>query len=80
MQESFSRLWDGYKTDKEAIKARNARAKELRARGFHVKCWRLADQLKKYDGFGIPNGGTCHVYYVDYQLDSASPSNPMFQR
>lgn len=48
MDLSFSRLWDGFETDKAALKARNAKS----------------NQLKKYDGFGQPNGGTCNVYYI----------------
>lgn len=70
MQESYSRLWNGYETDKAAIAARNKRAKELRKEGYKVSCSRLTDQLKKYDGFGIPNGGVCHVYYLNYSFPS----------
>ena len=66
MNLSFSRLWDGYATDKEALQARNLKAKELKKQGYNVTCWRLANQLKQYDGLGIVNGGICHVYKIDY--------------
>ena len=65
MQHSFSRLWDGYENDKEAIQARNKMAKDLRARGYSPRCFSLRDQLKKYDGLGQPNGGVCNVYFVE---------------
>ena len=65
MQESFSRLWEGYKTDKEALQARNEYAKQLRKKGYKVRCFTLPNQLKKYDGFGIENGGICNVYFTD---------------
>lgn len=62
---SFSRLWDGYATDKEAMKARNAKVKELRAQGNTVTCFTLANQLKKYDALGVENGQSCNVYFLD---------------
>ena len=65
MQKSFSRLWEGYATDKDAIKARNDEAKSLRAKGHEVTCFTLKNQLKKYDGLMQPNGGVCNVYYLD---------------
>ena len=64
MDLSFSRLWDGFATDKDALKARNAKLREMRKAGENVKGWTLSNQLKKYDGFGQPNGGTCNVYYI----------------
>lgn len=67
MQKAFSRLWDGYETDKEAIAARNKEAKELRKNGHTVTCFTLRDQLKKYDGLNSPNGGVCNVYFLDYR-------------
>lgn len=63
-QESFSRLWEGYESDKAALQARNARLRDLRKDGRHCRGWVLRNQLKKYDGFGQPNGGICNVYYV----------------
>jgi len=59
--ESFSRLWEGYPTDKAALAARNKRLKELRKRGIKCYGWTLRNQLKKYDGLGRPNGGICNV-------------------
>jgi len=65
-QESFSRLWDGYKTDKEALNCRNMRAKWLRKNeGKNVRCWTLRNQLKKYSGLGIEDGRSCNVYMID---------------
>ena len=69
MQKGFSRLWDGYKTDKEAISARNKEVKELRSKGYKVACFTLRDQLKKYDGLGVENGGVCNVYFLDYRVN-----------
>lgn len=64
MDMSFSRLWDGFATDKDALKARNAKLKELRKAGKKVRGWTLPNQLKKYDGLGQPNGGVCNVYLI----------------
>lgn len=64
MQKSFSRLWDGYETDKAAMKARNAEAKRLRKLGKRVACFTLPNQVKPYDGLGQPNGASCSVYFL----------------
>ena len=66
MQISFSRLWDGYTTDKDALKARNERAKGLKGEGYNVNCFTLRNQMKKYDGLGQYNGGVCNVYMLEY--------------
>jgi hypothetical protein len=66
-QMGFSRLWDGFKTDKEAMQARNKKAKELKAKGHKVHSWVLRNQLKKYSGFGQPDGRTGHVYMLDWE-------------
>lgn len=63
-QQTFSRLWDGYETDAAAKSARDNRWKELRAEGKTAKRSVLKNQLKKYDGLGQPNGGSCDVYMV----------------
>ncbi len=63
-QESFSRLWEGYATDKEALTARNKRLRELRKRGVRCSGFTLANQLRQYAGFGQPDGRSCNVYYV----------------
>ena len=65
IQRSYSRLWSGYESDEEAKKARSADAKLFRKEGHTVRLYTLRDQLKKYDGFGIPNGGVCNVYCLD---------------
>ena len=64
MQKSYSRLWEGYETDADARKARDAEYRTLRASGTECRRWTLANQLKKYDGFGRPNGASCTVYYI----------------
>ena len=66
MQLTFSRLRDGYSTDKEALGSRNKKAKELRKEGYRVICTTLSNQMKKYDGIGQYNGGICNVYMLDY--------------
>ena len=63
-QETFSRLWEGYETDKDAMRARNKRAKVLRATGRNVTCSTLRNQLRKYAGFGQPDGRSCSVYML----------------
>jgi hypothetical protein len=65
-QESFSTLWDGYESNKAAIAARNARARELRAQGYKVYCNSLPNQLRKYAGLGCPDGRACTVYMISY--------------
>lgn len=68
MQESFSRLWDGYESDEEAMQARALRKKELRQRGIDSHSFTLRNQLKKYDGLGQPNGQSCSVYMLQYSI------------
>ena len=65
MQLSFSRLWDGYATDEDAKKARSLKNKELKDQGYITHCFTLKNQIKPYDGLGIPNGGTCNVYILN---------------
>jgi len=65
IQKDYSRLWDGYETDKDALKARNAEMKKLRSQGYIVKGWTLPNQLKPYDSLGHPNGGICNVYMIN---------------
>jgi hypothetical protein len=67
MQITFSRLWDGYATDKEAMKARNKKAKELKSLGYNVYCTRLTNQLKPYSSLGCPDGRSCTVYMLGYE-------------
>jgi len=61
---SFSRLWDGYTTDAEAKSARNCKLRSLRLEGKMVRGWCLRNQIKKYNGFGQPNGDSCHIYKI----------------
>ncbi len=63
-QESFARLWDGFDTDKAAMQARNRRLRELRKQG--VRCFGSAmpNQVRKYAGFGQPDGRSCTVYQI----------------
>ena len=66
MQRGFSRLWDGYSTDKDAKKARNTLLIEMRKQGIRCFGFTLDNQVKKYDGIGQPNGASCKVYMIDY--------------
>ena len=52
-------------SNEEAKKARDARARMLRAKGFKVRKWVLRDQLRPYNSFGQPDGRSGHVYYID---------------
>ena len=70
MTQTFSRLWDNYPTDKDALKARNKEAKRIREQGFHVDCFTLRNQLKPYKSCGVPDGRSCNVYCLQYQNDS----------
>ena len=69
MQESFSRLWEGYETDKAALTARNARLRELRSQGVKCRGFTLTNQLRKYAGLGQPDGRVCNVYYVSVDTE-----------
>jgi len=72
-QISFSRLWDGYATDKEALAARNAEAKKRRAMGHKVFCTTLRNQIKRdaYD----QDEGICNVYMLT-DADEDNYENP----
>jgi len=65
MQKDFSRLLDGYETDKAAMQARNKVAKELKEKGYKVNKWTLRNQIKQYAGLGQPDGRSCNVYMID---------------
>jgi hypothetical protein len=66
-QRSFSTLWDGFENNKAAIKARNEFYKELKLKGYNPVRFSLPNQLKKYECFGVPDGRSCTVYYVDWR-------------
>jgi len=70
MTQTFSRLWDNYSTDKDALKARNREAKRLREQGFYVDCFTMRNQLKPYSSYGVADGRSCTVYCLQYQDDS----------
>lgn len=57
-----------YPTNKDALKARNKAAAELRAFGVTVRVWSLAGQMRKYDGLGQPNGTIGTVYYLEAKI------------
>jgi len=63
-QERFSRLWQGYETNKGAMLARNKRFKELKAKGCRVTKWTLPNQLRKHCGSDEPENQTCSVYGI----------------
>jgi hypothetical protein len=65
MQLSFSTLWDGFRTDKDAMKERNERAKGLREEGIEVRCWTLPNQMRDYKSYGVVDGRVCNVYKID---------------
>lgn len=50
--------------EKGAMKARNARLKELRIQGVEVKGMSLPNQLRKYSGLGQPDGSIGTVYGI----------------
>jgi hypothetical protein len=64
-QESFSTIWHNYASNKEAMQARNKRAKELRDKGWEVSCWTLPNQTREYASLGVPDGRVCNVYMID---------------
>lgn len=66
MQLSFSRLWDGFATDAEAKAARDAQYRALKLiPGNRVRRFTLANQCRKYESLGNPDGRSCTVYYID---------------
>ena len=64
-QQSFSVLWDGYQSDREARKARDAEYRRLVREDIPCKRWTLRDQLRPYSGLGQPDGRSCNVYMLD---------------
>ena len=68
MQLSYSRLWDGYATDKQAMLARNAKLRELRKAGHRAYGWTLRDQTRPYAGLGQPDGRSCNLYMIDAEI------------
>lgn len=54
-----------YTTNKAAMLARNALAKEMRVKGHRVVKRSLVGQLCKYSGLGQPDGRVGTVYYLD---------------
>ena len=65
LQISYSRLWDDYPTDRDALNARNKKLRAYRKKGYKVRGWALRNQLKKYESFGVPDGRSCTVYFID---------------
>lgn len=53
-----------YATNAAAKEARDAFAKELKARGKRMRKWVLRNQLRQYAGFGQPDGRSGHVYKI----------------
>lgn len=47
-----------------AMRARNLKAKEMRAEGARVHCWTLTGQLRQYAGLGVPDGRVRNVFYI----------------
>ena len=61
-QEFFDTL--NFKSRADAIKAKNARAKELRNQGHRVLSSILKNQLRKYTGLGQPDGSIRDVFMI----------------
>ena len=61
--------WFGFyeyeEREKGALKARNARLKELRSSGVEARGMSLPGQLHKYSGFGQPDGSVGTVYGIE---------------
>lgn len=65
-QISFDPLDDQYQGSHEmALKARNAKMRELRKAGYACKGWTLTGQLRKYAGWGCPDGSVRNVYKIE---------------
>ena len=69
MQRSYDPLDHDYDLDpqaarKAAIQARNKDLKAFKAAGRKAYGWTLANQLRQYAGFGIPDGRVRNVYYI----------------
>ena len=47
-----------------AKRERNAKLRELRAKGYMVKGWTLTGQLRPYASFGVPDGRVRNVYMI----------------
>jgi len=64
-QQSYSTLWDGYATDKDAKQARDTAYKAARKAG--KRAWRttLSNQVRPYVTLGVPDGRSCTVYLLD---------------
>lgn len=54
-----------YLDNKTALQARNAFAKEMKAKGFKTRAWSLPGQIRKYAGLGEPDGTSGTVYFLD---------------
>lgn len=60
---------DAEQAHKLALKARNARMRDLRLSGVKCRGWSLAGQLRPYAGLGQPDGRVRTVYYVSFTRD-----------
>lgn len=72
-QLSFSTLWDGFATNEEARKARDAEYAVQKANGFRCKRSVLRGQIKRdqYD----QDDGICDVYMLDVEtIESRFPA------
>lgn len=63
-QTSFSTLWDGYKDQAHARKARDTLYRALVKKGIPCKRSVLKNQVKQYEDMRGP-AGVCDVYYID---------------
>ncbi len=84
--EAASRAWgmnpqvafDPFDYDSPAVakKARDARYRELRAKGIPARRSVLHGQLEKYRGLGVPGRGIRDIYYLTW-ADPAPPGTPV---
>jgi hypothetical protein len=55
-----------YQSQKDAMKARNERLKELKNKGENVYGFSMPGQLHKYSGLGQPDGSVGTVYGIEF--------------
>lgn len=57
-----------YPSNKDAMKARNALAKDLAKKGYRLVKRSFPGAMRKYSGLGQPDGTIGTVYYLDAYL------------
>lgn len=49
---------------KAAMKARNAKLREVRSEGQQARGWTLTNQCRPWASFGVPDGRVRNIYYI----------------